>query len=285
MTMLKQNDPAFAELRAALKEVASSRYAEEFLWGVDDTTVLTKSESGVRFAQLKANAQLEVLGSSVPWSDYEDRGLTDAQAGVIFTNVREGKPPERWLEGVCDEAALENRSAASFRAMVEDIKNSPNNHVFEEMDGNRLPWAELSAAAKLQYIARDAAISDVGFETFAPLVKETLVDFGEAALRVVLEEQKELHAIAKLFPDDGRTEPTPLVEQVKKILNYASALERQETERQQGREKLFEGINDILDGKPPQAWAESVKAFREILREDRPIREEVKSQDRGSREI
>lgn len=283
--MLKPDEPAFAQLRAALNDIASSQYAEEFLWSVDDTTVLAKSDNGVRFEQLKATAQLEVLRSSVPWSDYEDRGLSNAQAGVIFANVREGKPPERWLERVCDEAVLENHKAASFRAMAEDSKNSPNNHVFEEMDGNRLPWADLSATAKLQYIARDAALSDVGFETFAEVVKDTIGDVGEAALRVVLDGQKELHAIAKLFPDDGRTEPTPLVKLVKEILDYASALERQEAERRQGREKLFEGINNILDGKPPQAWAESVKAFREILREDRPIREEVKSQDRGSREM
>jgi hypothetical protein len=76
-----------------------------------------------------------------------------------------------------------------------------------------------------------------------------------------------------------------LVEPVKKMLDYASALGRQETERQQGQEKLFEGSNNILDGKPPQALAESVKAFRKILREDRPTREEVKSQDRFSREM
>ena len=42
MTMLKPDEPAFAQLRAALKDVASSRYAEEFLWSVDDTTVWTR---------------------------------------------------------------------------------------------------------------------------------------------------------------------------------------------------------------------------------------------------
>ncbi len=40
--MLKPDEPAFAQLRAALKDVASSRYAEEFLWSVDDTTVWTR---------------------------------------------------------------------------------------------------------------------------------------------------------------------------------------------------------------------------------------------------
>jgi hypothetical protein len=279
--MLKSDDPAFAELRAALKDIASSRYAEEFLWSVDDSTVLTKSDSGVRFEELEATAQLYVLKSSVFWGDYKDQGLTDAQAGVIFANVRDGKPPERWLEGVCDEAVLENHKAAGFRAMVEDHKNSPNNHVFEEVDGNRLPWVELSAAAKLQYIARDAALSDVGFETFAKVVKDAIGDVGEAALWVLLDSQKELHAIAKLFPDDGRTEPTPLVEQVKEILDHVMALEARERERQQARETLFKGISDALDGKPPERWLEEVRAVRDILRGDQAAPEQVQTRGRG----
>lgn len=279
--MLKSDAPAFAELRAGLKDIASSRYAEEFLWSVDDSTVWTKSKSGVRFEQLKATAQLYVLRSSIPWGDYEDRGLTDAQAGVIFTNVREGKPPERWLEGVCDEAVLENHKAAGFRAMVEDHKNSPDNHVFEEVDGNRLPWSELSATAKLQYIARDAALSDVGFETFAKVVKETIGDVGEAALRVVLDSQKELHSIAKLFPDDGRTEPILLVEQVREILDHVMALEARERERQQARETFFKGISDALDGKPPERWLDEVRAFRDILRGDQAAPERAETRGRG----
>jgi len=279
--MLKPDDPVFAQLRAALTDVASSRYAEEFLWSVDDTTVWTTSESGVRFEQLKAAAQVAVLRSFVPWSDYEDRGLTDAQAGVIFTNVRDGKPPERWLEGVCDEAALKNHKTANFRAMVEDSKNSPGNHVFEEMDGNRLPWAELSATAKLQYIARDAALSGVRFEPFAEVVKETIGDVGEAALRVVLDSQKELHAIAKLFPDDGRTEPTPLVEQVREVLDHVMALEARERERHQARETFFKGISDALDGKPPEGWLQEVRAFRDILRGEQATPEQVETRGRG----
>jgi hypothetical protein len=134
--------------------------------------------------------------------------------------------------------------------MVEDSKHSPDNRLFEEMDGDRLPWADLSATAKLGYIARDAAFSGVRFEPFAEMVKDTIGDAGEAALRVVLDGQKKLHAIAKLLPDDGRVEPTPLVEQVKEILDYVSALEQQEKERLQGREKLLEGISNVLDDKP-----------------------------------
>lgn len=185
---------------------------------------------------------------------------------------------------VFDEAARERQRVEGFKAMVEDSKHSPDNRVFEEMDGDRLPWAELSATAKLGYIARDAALSGVGFEPFAEMVKDTIGDAGEAALRVVLDGQKELHAIAKLLPDDGRLEPTPLVEQVKEILDYVSTLEQQEKERLQGREKLLEGISNVLDGKPPQRLLEGVKAFQDILRNAHPIQQEAGAKER-SRDI
>lgn len=277
--MLKPGDTALKSLEARLQIVASGRYVAE------SPTFWTMRESGTRFEQLKPIAQMEVLDSLVDWGLYKDQGLIDAQAGIIFSNVREGKPPERWLEGICDGAALENQKIASFKAMVEDSRNSPSNHFFEEMDGDRRPWAQLSAAAKLQYIARDAALSGVTFEPFAQVAKETIGDVGEAALRVVLESQKQLHAIAELLPDDGRTEPTPLVEQVKDILDYVSALETREQERRQGREKLFEGISDVLDGKPPAQWLEGARALHDILRGDQPKQQESKTQERGGREI
>ena len=279
--MLKADDPAFKELADCLESVASSRYVEDPFHRMPGSFL--PRETGLRFDELKPDDQLAVLRRYVPWEHYEDQGLSDAQAGVIFNNVREGKPQERWLEGIFDGAALENHKIANFKAMVEDSRNS--NYFFDEMDGDSRPWAKLSAAGKLQYIVRDAVISDVPFEPFAQVVKETIGDMGEAALRVVLEGQKELHAIAKLFPDDGRTEPTPLVEQVKDILDYVSALETQEKERRQGREKLFDGISDVLDGKPPQAWSDAAKALRDIMRGDVPKPESVQTQDRGGRDM
>ena len=158
--MLKPDDTALKKLEARLQIVASSRYVAE------SPTFWTMSESGTRFEQLKPTAQMEVLDSLVDWGLYKDQGLSDAQAGIIFSNVRDGKPPERWLEGICD-GARKNQKIGSFKAMVEDSRNSPSNRFFEEMDGDRRPWAELSAAAKLQYIARDAALSGVLFEPFA----------------------------------------------------------------------------------------------------------------------
>jgi hypothetical protein len=281
--MLKADDSAFKELSECLGSVASSRYVEDPFHRMPGSFL--PRETGLRFDELKPGDQLAVLSRYVPWEHYKDQGLSDAQAGVIFDNIRDGKPQEKWLEGVFDDAVLENRRIASFKAMVEDSRNSPSNYYFDEMGGDSRPWAELSAAAKLEYISRYAALADAPFALFAQVVKETISDVGEAALRVMLEDRKELHAIAKLFADDGRTEPTPLVERVKDMLDYVSALETQERGRRQGREKLFEGISDVLDGKPPQAWSEAAKLFGEILRNGQPARNEVQQNERGGREI
>jgi hypothetical protein len=124
-------------------------------------------------------------------------------------------------------------------------------------------------------------LSGVGFGPFAEVVKETIGDVGEAALRVVLDSQKELHAIAKLFPDDGRTEPTPLVEQVREILDHVMVLEARERERLQARETLFKGISDALDGKPPERWLEEARALRDILRGEQAAPEQVQTRGRG----
>lgn len=282
--MLKPDDAALKNLEARLLIVASSQYVHKSLSGVWDTTLWTMSDGGTPFERLTPAAQVEVVDSLVDWGHYKDRGLSDTQAGVIFDNVRAGKPQEKWLEGIFDGAVLESRRVANFKAMIEDSKNSPPNYAFDELDGSWQSWADLSAAAKLQYIARDAALCNVPFEPFAQAVKETIGDMGEPALRVVLDGQKELHAIAELFPDDGRTEPTPLVEQVKELLDYVSALEAQARERQQGREKLLQGINNVLDGKPPQGWAEGAKALRDVFRGEQPKAQEVGTQERG-REI
>src|SRR5690348_914191 len=105
--MLKPDDPALKNLEARLQIVASSQY--ESHWNVGDTTLWTMSDSGTRFERLKPTAQIDVIDSLVDWGLYKDQGLSDAQAGVIFDNVRDGKPQEKWLEGVFDEAVLENR--------------------------------------------------------------------------------------------------------------------------------------------------------------------------------
>lgn len=281
--MLKPDDPVFDQLMKGIKKAVTGRYLED-----PDAPIsgmykrAGRGECGDEFATLRWRAREDVICAFVSWDDYLEKGISKEQQITIIENVADRKPQERWFEGVFDSAILENRKIAGFKASVESMKNSPDNHVFEEMDGDRQSWADLSAPAKLQYIVLDAARHDVPFEPFAQVVKDTIGDAGEAALRVVLDGQKELHAIAKLFPDDGRIEPTPLVEQVKEMLDYVLSLETRETERHHGREILSEGIRNVLDGKPPRG--EGVEAFRDTLREDRPMPEEVKSQEPGGRE-
>jgi hypothetical protein len=267
--MLKPDDPVWAELIADIEAVVSTRYAEDLDFVSGLAYAPSAEEPGFEFAVLNRKDQQNLLADMVDWRQYGSQGMSHEQQRIVIANVLDEKPQEQWLEGVFAESVLENKKVASFKAMVRDMEVSPGNHVFEEMNGDRLPWDDLSAAAKLLYIARDAVISDVPFEQFAQVVKDTIGDVGEAALRVLLDGQKELHAIAELFPDDGRTEPTPLVELVKEMMDYASDLEMQEWERRQGREKPLEGI-------------EGAKAPEDILREERPLPGEVKlQQQRG----
>lgn len=111
-----------------------------------------------------------------------------------------------------------------FDAMLADHKAS--SHYFEETDGSHRRWSELSAEGKLAYIARDAAFSDVPFERFAAAVRNVLGGLPgaareEAALRLVLRSEQELHAVAELLPPDERLEGTPLPERVQDALAEA----------------------------------------------------------------
>lgn len=283
--MLKPDDPAVGDLAAELRKVASSRWEKGDLWNLDDTQVWGTRDEGVRFEDLQPADRTEVLDQEVAWKRLTDQGLSNAQAAGIFSNVRDGKPPERWLEGIFDEAVLDERTMASFKAMVDDSRTSPDNHVFDEMNGDWLPWSELSAAAKLQYIARDAVISEVSFKAFAEVARDVIGENMEAALQVLLEHQKELRGISKLLPDDDGTWPTPLVERVEDLMDYVAALETRENERQLSKGKLFEAISNALDGKTPNRCAEAVKGLDDILREDQPMPEQVRTQERGGRKM
>ncbi len=123
-----------------------------------------------------------------------------------------------------------------FTALVKDHQTSRS--YFEEPDGSLKQWGDLSAQAKLSYVAIAAAIYNIPFPQFAGAVRELIGDPKDAALRLVLNSQRELHGLAELLPDDGRTEATPLVERFKEILNYESdrASETPEIERERGIE-------------------------------------------------
>ena len=109
----------------------------------------------------------------------------------------------------------EEHRVEGFHALLADHKHSSS--YYEEMDGDWRPWSELSAEGKLSYLAGDAAYYDVPFQHFAEAVRDVLseqppVAREDATLRLLLTHARELQGLAKLLPDDGRTEPTPLID-------------------------------------------------------------------------
>lgn len=227
----KPGDPAWTDLVTEIEGIVSHRFVENpdpHPFGDPSYIPNEGEEPGFSFASLNREDRQDLLAEMVDWRHYGNRGISHDQQRIVIGNVLDEKPQEKWLEGVFDEAVLEKDRIMSFKMMVDNMKHSPGGHHFEEMNGDWRPWDDLTAAAKLQYIVRDAVISDVPFESFAKEVKNTIGDRLDAALRVVFEGQQELHAIAGLFPDDGRTETTPLVEQVKDLLEHAVASEFQE---------------------------------------------------------
>jgi hypothetical protein len=107
-----------------------------------------------------------------------------------------------------------------FKTLVK--ANQTADHYFEETDGSPQEWGELSPEGKLGYISNAAAMYDVPFEQFAATARDAIGDIADASLRLVLSNQRELHGLAELLPDDGRTESTPLVDRFKEILREAS---------------------------------------------------------------
>jgi hypothetical protein len=141
-----------------------------------------------------------------------------------FQEILDGKtePPAAEKtngKGIGRSAMNEKQRLEGFKALVEDHKSSQS--YFEQMDGSHREWHELSPQSKLQYIAGDAALYDLPFERFAEAVRDVLpvAAIAEASLQVVLHYQRELHGLWKLLPDDGRTEPVPLVDRFKEMLS------------------------------------------------------------------
>jgi hypothetical protein len=173
---------------------------------------------------------------------------------------------------------------SGFKALLESEKS--NSFYLEDADGNLRLWRELSAEGKLQWIVRDAAYYDVPFEPFAEAVRESVGNgaIEEAALRLALRSGRELHALEKLFPDDGRNESAPpLVERVAELLD-AQSLEH-ESDAVLSCEKLaalFKEMRaDEAAGKLEDAHRYDKEAVHKTLEEktNAPAAEKAKDKD------
>jgi len=132
----------------------------------------------------------------------------------------------------------EKRRLEGFKWLV--TSDREGGYYLEEMDGTRRLWAELSPQRKLENIANAAAMYDVPFERFAEEVRTEFTGMPqaaieEAALRMVLHNALELRGLARLLPEEGRTESTPLVERFQEILDQAGGRDGPEQEQSRGR--------------------------------------------------
>jgi hypothetical protein len=88
----------------------------------------------------------------------------------------------------------------------------------------------VSLEGRIESIARDAVYYNVPFEQFAQAVRESVdsTAIEEAALRLAMRSWRELQDLEKLFPDDGLTEPPPLVERVRELRDAVSPAQEYE---------------------------------------------------------
>src|SRR5947209_10517287 len=105
-----------------------------------------------------------------------------------------------------------NQRVEGFKALV--ASDQANGYHMEDVDGEYRLWRDMSAAGKLRQIADNAAYSGVPFEPFAEAAGDALrplpaVAREEAALRLVLRGERELHALEKLLPQHDRLEAAP----------------------------------------------------------------------------
>ena len=101
--MLKPNDPAWPELVAEIKAVVSCR-----------------CDDGFAFGSLHRTEQRDFFHVSGFFNRYRDLGLSDNQEVAIINNVLDGKPQEKWFDGVFDREAETLMFTDILKGIVED---------------------------------------------------------------------------------------------------------------------------------------------------------------------
>ncbi len=113
---LDRNDPAFNDLITEIQSVMSIRYVEDPDRLCSPFYMPSNDEPGFEFASLNRADRLELISEMVDWRGYDCRGIAGAQLSVIIGNVMDGKPQDRWLEGVFDPDV----EKAAFRNLLHE---------------------------------------------------------------------------------------------------------------------------------------------------------------------
>jgi hypothetical protein len=94
---------AAEELLRDIEKLTSRQFVYEDGWCgmVPAGDALTELQTGPpeRFADLHWRDQADILRSFIDWDRYSEQGLDWRDRDAIQRNVRDGQPPERWLEG------------------------------------------------------------------------------------------------------------------------------------------------------------------------------------------
>jgi hypothetical protein len=113
--MPASDHPVLREVIADIRRILSGRYVED---RSSPFGPYVRSESGLRFDELSSVAQRDVLINAPVWGWHDDAGMTQAEQLVIISNVLDGKPQERWFEGLSD-TALHREKMAEFKTLLE----------------------------------------------------------------------------------------------------------------------------------------------------------------------
>ena len=133
---LKPDDPVWADLISDIEAVVSGRYAEDLDFVSGMPYAPSVEEPGFEFSVLTRKDRQNLLADMVDWRGYGTRGMSHDQQSIIIGNVLDGKPQERWLDGVFDEGVLQNGRIINFNMSVESMKNGPTGHHFVEVNGD-----------------------------------------------------------------------------------------------------------------------------------------------------
>jgi hypothetical protein len=122
--MAKVIDPIVHELLREIRELTSRQFVYEDYWCgmVPFDGELTELQTGppVPFAELGRRDKADVL-EFISWDHYQEKGLDWLDQNAIESNVIEGKPPQKWLEGTSflDPALLAERREELIRETFE----------------------------------------------------------------------------------------------------------------------------------------------------------------------
>ncbi len=108
----KVADPMVQELLSGIHELVSTSFVDSLFPAAglafradsvattnDGEVIGDNPQNAMPFAALTRKQKWDVIESYIDWEHFRERGLGYLDAERISSNVRLGKPPDRWLEG------------------------------------------------------------------------------------------------------------------------------------------------------------------------------------------